>query len=57
MSSHKSQWPYKWNGANPLHGGQDFNNMVPEKRVCANFGQCLNKSMLTYAHSSTSFAH
>jgi hypothetical protein len=24
----------KWQGANPLHGGQDFNNMSPEKRVC-----------------------
>lgn len=34
VSSHKSQWPLKWQGANPLHGGQDFNNMSPEKRVC-----------------------
>lgn len=32
--SHKSQWPHKWNGRNPLHGGNDFNNMSPSERVC-----------------------
>ncbi len=32
--SHKSQWPHKWAGQNPLHGGKDFNNMSPSERVC-----------------------
>jgi hypothetical protein len=56
VSSHKSQWPLKWNGANPLHGGQDFNNMAPEKRVCAGLGLRLIERVLTYSSSSTSFA-
>jgi len=55
VSTHKSQWPHKWNGANPLHGGQDFNNMAPEKRVCINLGLRTNESMLTCALSSTSY--
>jgi hypothetical protein len=32
--SHKSQWPFKWKGANPLHGGKSFENMTPQERVC-----------------------
>nr|OQO24374.1 hypothetical protein B0A51_06445 [Rachicladosporium sp. CCFEE 5018] len=31
--SHKSQWPHRWQGANPLHGGKNFNNMPPEDRL------------------------
>ncbi|KAF2208515.1 hypothetical protein CERZMDRAFT_114500 [Cercospora zeae-maydis SCOH1-5] len=31
--SHKSQWPHKWEGHNPLHGGKDFNNMSPSERL------------------------
>ncbi|KAM3417264.1 hypothetical protein BST61_g5521 [Cercospora zeina] len=31
--SHKSQWPHKWEGQNPLHGGKDFNNMLPSERL------------------------
>ncbi|KXT01438.1 hypothetical protein AC578_9544 [Pseudocercospora eumusae] len=31
--SHKTQWPYKWAGQNPLHGGKDFNNMNPAERL------------------------
>ncbi|GIZ47075.1 hypothetical protein CKM354_001017600 [Cercospora kikuchii] len=33
MLSHKSQWPHKWEGHNPLHGGKDFNNMSPSERL------------------------
>jgi hypothetical protein len=31
--SQKPQWPLKWNGANPLHGGKSFENMTPQERV------------------------
>ena len=31
--SQKSQWPLKWNGVNPLHGGKSFENMTPQERV------------------------
>ncbi|USW51334.1 Putative WHIM1 domain-containing protein [Septoria linicola] len=31
--AHKSQWPHKWAGQNPLHGGKDFNNMPPSERL------------------------
>lgn len=33
--SHKKEWPLKWAGQNPLHGGKDFNNMSPSERVCS----------------------
>ena len=32
--SNKAQWPHKWQGANPLHGGKSFENMTPQERVC-----------------------
>ncbi|KAL9042885.1 MAG: hypothetical protein Q9180_000269 [Flavoplaca navasiana] len=33
VHSHSSQWPPKWMGKNPLHGGGSFNNMSPEGRL------------------------
>ncbi|KAL8669712.1 MAG: hypothetical protein Q9168_005711 [Polycauliona sp. 1 TL-2023] len=33
VQSHTSQWPPKWVGKNPLHGGGSFNNMSPEGRL------------------------
>ncbi|EME43139.1 hypothetical protein DOTSEDRAFT_72496 [Dothistroma septosporum NZE10] len=33
VQSHKSQWPLHWSGQNPLHGGNDFNNMTPAERL------------------------
>ncbi|KAL8759500.1 MAG: hypothetical protein Q9199_000721 [Rusavskia elegans] len=33
VHSHTSQWPSKWMGKNPLHGGGSFNNMSPEGRL------------------------
>ncbi|KAL8939642.1 MAG: hypothetical protein Q9216_003250 [Gyalolechia sp. 2 TL-2023] len=33
VQSHTSQWPLKWEGRNPLHGGGNFNNMSPEQRA------------------------
>lgn len=33
IQTHTSQWPSKWMGKNPLHGGGNFNNMSPEARV------------------------
>ncbi|KAL8855149.1 MAG: hypothetical protein Q9221_000055 [Calogaya cf. arnoldii] len=33
VQSHTSQWPPKWMGKNPLHGGGSFNNMSPEGRL------------------------
>ncbi|KAK3715388.1 hypothetical protein LTR37_007116 [Vermiconidia calcicola] len=29
----KSQWPRKWNGVNPIHGGRSFENMTPQARL------------------------
>ena len=29
----KSQWPRKWKGVNPIHGGRSFENMTPRDRV------------------------
>ena len=31
VNSH--QWPTKWAGQNPLHGGGTFNSMPPDQRV------------------------
>ncbi|KAL8922869.1 MAG: hypothetical protein Q9172_003375 [Xanthocarpia lactea] len=33
IQTHTSQWPPKWMGKNPLHGGGSFNNMSPESRL------------------------
>ncbi|KAI4229885.1 MAG: hypothetical protein L6R36_000531 [Xanthoria steineri] len=33
VQSHTSQWPTKWMGKNPLHGGGNFHNMSPEGRL------------------------
>lgn len=33
ISTNHNQWPSVWKGANPLHGGKNFNNMTPEERV------------------------
>lgn len=33
ISSHKNQWPSKWEGKNPLSGGKTFNSMDPTERV------------------------
>ncbi|CZT21710.1 uncharacterized protein RCC_07575 [Ramularia collo-cygni] len=33
VSTHKSQWPLKWEFKNPLHGGKDFSNMSPTERL------------------------
>ncbi|KAM0804697.1 hypothetical protein BDR22DRAFT_834584 [Usnea florida] len=33
IQTHSSQWPYAWNGRNPLHGGGSFNKMTPEERL------------------------
>ncbi|KAK6428195.1 hypothetical protein LTR95_015664 [Oleoguttula sp. CCFEE 5521] len=33
VHSHKTQWPHRWQGVNPLHGGKNFNNMPPEDRL------------------------
>ncbi|KAL8734862.1 MAG: hypothetical protein Q9166_001214 [cf. Caloplaca sp. 2 TL-2023] len=33
VQTHTSQWPSKWMGKNPLHGGGNFNNMSPEGRL------------------------
>ncbi|KAL8772649.1 MAG: hypothetical protein Q9209_002310 [Squamulea sp. 1 TL-2023] len=33
IQSHTSQWPSKWLGKNPLHGGGNFNNMSAEGRL------------------------
>lgn len=33
IHTHNNQWPVKWLGKNPLHGGGNFNNMSPEERV------------------------
>lgn len=33
MLSQKSQWPRRWAGQNPLHGGNTFENMDKERRV------------------------
>ena len=34
MLSQKNQWPRRWAGQNPLHGGNTFENMNREQRVC-----------------------
>lgn len=34
ISSHKSQWPNKWQGRNPLSGSSEFTSMSAEERVC-----------------------
>ncbi|KAK5167378.1 uncharacterized protein LTR77_007077 [Saxophila tyrrhenica] len=33
ISSQKSQWPYRWRGVNPIHGGKTFENMLPTERL------------------------
>ncbi|KAI4200855.1 MAG: hypothetical protein LQ350_003657 [Teloschistes chrysophthalmus] len=33
IQTHNNQWPVKWLGKNPLHGGGNFNNMSPEGRL------------------------
>ncbi|KAL8692170.1 MAG: hypothetical protein Q9218_002747 [Villophora microphyllina] len=33
IQTHSSQWPSKWLGKNPLHGGGNFNKMSPEARL------------------------
>ncbi|KAI4250041.1 MAG: hypothetical protein LQ352_005426 [Teloschistes flavicans] len=33
IQTHNNQWPVKWLGKNPLHGGGSFNNMSPEERL------------------------
>ncbi|KAL9001606.1 MAG: hypothetical protein Q9188_005425 [Gyalolechia gomerana] len=33
VQSHTTQWPLKWEGKNPMHGGGSFNNMSPEQRL------------------------
>ena len=29
----KGQWPYRWQGINPLHGPKDFSTMMPSERL------------------------
>ena len=31
--THKSNWPHRWDGRNPLHGGNTFENMGSGQRV------------------------
>ncbi|KAF2718673.1 hypothetical protein K431DRAFT_274252 [Polychaeton citri CBS 116435] len=33
VATQKSQWPLRWSGRNPLHGGKDFHNMSPSERL------------------------
>ncbi|SMY26988.1 unnamed protein product [Zymoseptoria tritici ST99CH_1A5] len=33
ISAHKSQWPLKWNGQNPLPGTKDFSDLSPSERL------------------------
>ncbi len=33
LSTHRNQWPSKWEGKNPLAGGKTFNTMDPTERV------------------------
>ncbi|MCJ1318330.1 hypothetical protein MMC15_003658 [Xylographa vitiligo] len=33
ISAHYNQWPSAWSNKNPLHGGNNFNNMSPEQRL------------------------
>ncbi|MCJ1381023.1 hypothetical protein MMC17_004132 [Xylographa soralifera] len=33
ISAHYNQWPSAWSNRNPLHGGNNFNNMSPEQRL------------------------
>lgn len=35
LQTHKTQWPLRWAGKNPLAGGRDFDTMTPEERVSA----------------------
>jgi hypothetical protein len=55
--SNKAQWPHKWHGANPLHGGKSFDNMTPQERVC----YCIGSTGVAYVAnlliSSTFSAH
>lgn len=37
IQSHSSQWPVKWSGKNPLHGGGNFTKMSPAERVHFSF--------------------
>ncbi|MCJ1390764.1 hypothetical protein MMC18_003625 [Xylographa bjoerkii] len=47
ISAHYNQWPSAWSSKNPLHGGNNFNNMSPEQRLT------LLKTMILWSLNSS----
>ncbi len=58
IHAHVGQWPFTWQGRNPLHGGGNFNNMGPAERVRIN--ACYMSAALAdhfLAHPAQSTGH
>ena len=52
ISAHYNQWPSAWSNKNPLHGGNNFNNMSPEQRVrifCSMADKCSTNIIQAYS--------